>query len=444
MDDQNDGVAVPSLDFRRLSVISALGRGAKGVVFLVKGEETAAEGLMALKVISKDLIERRSKDAKSDGSEYRRVSFEQQVIRRFEHPLLPKLHGVLDTEKFVGYAIEYCPGRDLNCLRKRQTERMFSDEVIRFYAAELVLVLDYLHGLGVVYRDLKPENIMIQENGHIMLVDFDLSTELSPVKTSPRSPQSAPIRSNSVAKSNPVHKKRRSPFHRFCNSGISPDDTVALPEAGVVNLENSEKFNSFVGTEEYVAPEIVSGQGHDFGVDWWSLGILLYEMLYGTTPFKGINRKETFYRILTKTPELTGETTALRDLIKKLLEKDPKQRIGSGEIKGHDFFKAVEWDSVLGLLRPPYIPVIATAEGTEGIEKKIDVETVVKGIFGGEGGGGGGGDEENKGEDNEENNKNRNNNNEKGGNEEEKVNKRVWVEGLNNNPTQGGDAFLVF
>lgn len=131
MVDQNDGVAVPSLDFRRLSVISALGRGAKGVVFLVKGEETVAEGLMALKVISKDLIERRSKDPKSDGSEYRRVSFEQQVIRRFEHPLLPKLHGVLDTEKLVGYAIDYCSGRDLNCLRKRQTERMFSDEVIR-------------------------------------------------------------------------------------------------------------------------------------------------------------------------------------------------------------------------------------------------------------------------------------------------------------------------
>lgn len=129
MDDQNDGVVTPSLDFQRLRVISALGRGAKGVVFLVKDEE--AEEFMALKVISKDLIERRSKEPKSDGNEYRRVCFEQQVLRRFDHPLLPKLHGVLDTEKLVGYAIDYCPGRDLNCLRKRQTERMFSDDVIR-------------------------------------------------------------------------------------------------------------------------------------------------------------------------------------------------------------------------------------------------------------------------------------------------------------------------
>ncbi|PQQ13788.1 serine/threonine-protein kinase OXI1 [Prunus yedoensis var. nudiflora] len=100
MDDQNDGVVAPSLDFQRLRVISALGRGAKGVVFLVQDEEAAK--FMALK-----------------------------VLRRFDHPLLPKLHGVLDTEKLVGYAIDYCPGRDLNCLRKRQTERMFSDDVIR-------------------------------------------------------------------------------------------------------------------------------------------------------------------------------------------------------------------------------------------------------------------------------------------------------------------------
>ncbi|XP_009334271.1 serine/threonine-protein kinase OXI1-like [Pyrus x bretschneideri] len=436
MANQDDGVTVPSLDFQRLRVISVLGHGAKGVVFLVKGEEPAEE-LMALKVISKDLIERRSKDTKSDGSEYRRVSFEQQVLRRFDHPLLPKLHGVLDTEKLAGYAIDYCPGRDLNCLRKRQTERMFSDEVIRFYAAELVLVLDYLHGLGVVYRDLKPENIMIQENGHIMLVDFDLSTELSPIRTPPRSAQSDRVRSNSIAKSITVQKKRRSPFHRFCNSGISPDETVAPPELRV-NLESlsgsdlAEKSNSFVGTEEYVAPEIVSGHGHDFGVDWWSLGVLLYEMLYGTTPFRGSNRKETFYRILTKTPELTGQTTALRDLIKNLLEKDPKQRIGSVEIKGHDFFKWVEWDSVLRISRPPYIPEIAPAVGTDGIENKIDVETVVKGIFGAEDGGGE--EEENKGKESEENNRKWNNNGKEGNQED--VNKGVCVEGCK--------AFLVF
>ena len=126
---QDDAVsAVPSFNFQRLRVITPLGRGAKGVVFLVQDRET--EELMALKVISREMIHRKSKDG--DGAdEYRCVCFEQQVLRLFNHPLLPKLHGVLDTEKLVGYTIDYYPGRDLNSLRKRETERMFSDDVIR-------------------------------------------------------------------------------------------------------------------------------------------------------------------------------------------------------------------------------------------------------------------------------------------------------------------------
>ena len=119
----------PSLSFEGLNVVSALGRGAKGVVFLVKDEER--DEFLALKVISKALIEKKSKAAGGDGDEYRRVCFEQEVLGRFRHPLLPRLRGVLDTEKLVGYAIDYCPGRDLNVLRKRQTEKMFSDDIIR-------------------------------------------------------------------------------------------------------------------------------------------------------------------------------------------------------------------------------------------------------------------------------------------------------------------------
>lgn len=243
----------------------------------------------------------------------------------------------------------------------------------------MVLALEYLHSLGIVYRDLKPENIMIQENGHIMIVDFDLSTKLSP-----KTPQSCPR--NKASKSVPLKKKQRfSSFHCFCNSGISPDDSPStMAELSVKSAKTdscvSEKSNSFVGTEEYVAPEIVSGDGHDFAVDWWSLGIVLYEMLYGHTPFRGSNRKETFYRILTKSPELTGETTPLRDLIRKLLEKDPTRRIEVEEIKGHDFFACMNWVSITQISRPPYIPDHAN-ECRE--EKEIDVESVIRGIFGG-------------------------------------------------------------
>ncbi|XP_059431828.1 serine/threonine-protein kinase OXI1-like [Corylus avellana] len=360
---------IPALDFQNFKVISAVGRGAKGVVFLAKDE--VSDEFVALKVIAKALIEGKGK---ADGGEYKRIFFEQQVLRRLSHPLLPRLRGVLATENVVAHAIDYCPGGNLHSLRKRQTEKMFSDDVIRFYAAELVLALEYLHSFGIVYRDLKPENVMIQENGHIMLVDFDLSTRLSP-----KSPRSTP-ESDLVPKSNSVKKKRLSPLHRFCNSGILPEDSISPGNSVKPESDPTEKCNSFVGTEEYVAPEIVLGNGHDFAVDWWSLGVVLYEMLYGTTPFRGSNRKETFYRILSKTPELTGETTPLRDLIAKMLEKDPEKRIELEGIKGHDFFRGIEWDYVLGISRPPFVPQDETG-GIEG-NKNIDAELFVQSLVG--------------------------------------------------------------
>lgn len=213
---------------------------------------------------------------------------------------------------------------------------------------------------------------MIQENGHIMLVDFDLSTRLSP-----KSPRSSPD-SDLVPKSDSVKKKRLSPLHQFCNSGISPEDSISPGNLVKAESDSAEKCNSFVGTEEYVAPEIVLGNGHDFAVDWWSLGVVLYEMLYGATPFRGSNRKETFFRILSNAPELTGETTPLRDLIAKLLEKDPQKRIELEGIKGHDFFRGIEWDYVLRISRPPYVPE-NEIEGTEG-NKNIDAELFVQGL----------------------------------------------------------------
>jgi serine/threonine protein kinase len=177
-----------------------------------------------------------------------------------------------------------------------------------------------------------------------------------------------------------------------------------------------------------VAPEIVNGKGHGFEVDWWSLGVVLYEMLYGTTPFNGINRKETFYRILSKEPELTGEKTALRDLIRRLLEKDPNRRIKVDEIKGHDFFKGVKWDTVLQLARPPYIPPLIEVENekTVGYSKNY-VEVFVHEVF------------FPKGDDINEEKKN-NKMEEKKGNGEEK---RVWVDKLSSSLNEDDD-FLIF
>lgn len=269
---------------------------------------------------------------------------------------------------------------------------------------------------------------MIQENGHVMLVDFDLSKKLNPKSPESLGRNSSPS-SDSVKR---ARKQRLTRFYSFCNSGITPCDWDSESQFGRVNSarrtesDSVEKSNSFVGTEEYVAPEVVSGKGHGFNVDWWSLGVVLYEMLYGTTPFKGDNRKETFYRILTKEPELTGEKTTLRDLIGKLLEKDPDRRIQVDEIKGHDFFKGVKWDTVLHIARPPYIPENDVEEDKVGFGKN-EVEVFVDEVF------------FPTSDDGREKNKTVL---EKKGNGEN--NKMVWGDELSDVRTEKNDDFLIF
>nr|ACG29890.1 protein kinase KIPK [Zea mays] len=413
------------LSLEDLKAISVLGRGAKGVVFHVvhapgepDGEGEGGAAAMALKAVSREAARhKKAASGDGDGDGHRRIWFERDVLLSLRHPLLPSLRGILATEAVVGFAIDRCGGGDLNSLRRRQTEKMFSDSVIRFYAAELVLALEYLHSLGIVYRDLKPENVLIQDSGHIMLVDFDLSTRLPARPQEPDAPVTSPKPAPPVAAPSPSRGSARKPAGgALCfpfrtatatkpaapatdspsplstsrtasssssSSSSSTSRTTASSAASAgAGSRTPAKSNSFVGTEDYVAPEIIAGRGHDFTVDWWGLGVVLYEMLYGRTPFRGQSRKETFYRVLTKQPELVGEQTPLRDLIARLLEKDPEKRIGARGVKAHPFFRGVDWDRILQVARPPFIPTPPQDEGEdEDGGEALDVEKVVREVF---------------------------------------------------------------
>ncbi|KAM0844024.1 hypothetical protein ACQ4PT_057324 [Festuca glaucescens] len=411
------------LSLADLRAVSVLGRGAKGVVFHVVAEEGHGGGgtAMALKAVSREAA-RHKKAGSGGGDGHRRIWFERDVLLALRHPLLPALRGVLATDAVVGFAIDRCGGGDLNSLRRRQTEKMFSDSVVRFYAAELVLALEYLHSIGIVYRDLKPENVMIQDSGHIMLVDFDLSTRL-PIAPPEPEPSAAP--KPTPIPTTPSLTRKRSPAmcfrFRSATSGVAktktntaaPTDsppstsrtastssstsstTTTASSSTTTTSRTPAKSNSFVGTEDYVAPEIIAGSGHDFIVDWWGLGVVLYEMLYGRTPFRGQNRKETFYRVLTKQLELVGEKTDLRDLIARLLEKDPAKRIGARGIKAHPFFRGVDWDRILRVARPPYIPD-PSSQGEEDGGEVLDVEKVVHETFAAKDGGAAAAEDEKK------------------------------------------------
>ncbi|KAK4491072.1 hypothetical protein RD792_001794 [Penstemon davidsonii] len=254
------------------------------------------------------------------------------------------------TPTHVCLITDFCPGGELFALLDKQPLKIFKEDSARFYAAEVIIGLEYLHCLGIIYRDLKPENILLQKNGHVVLADFDLS-----FKTACK-PQVIKL---------PPPKNRRS--------------TSQPPP--ILFAEPNTQSNSFVGTEEYIAPEIIIGASQSSAIDWWALGILLYEMLYGRTPFRGKNRQKTFANILHKDltfPSSIPVSLAARQLIHALLNRDPSSRLGSNngganEIKQHPFFRGINWP-LIRCMNPPPLDAPLELIGKEADAKDINWE----------------------------------------------------------------------
>ncbi|XP_042396606.1 serine/threonine-protein kinase UCN-like [Zingiber officinale] len=366
------------LDLNQIRAVRVLGRGAMASVFLV----SAAPGsrlptLFALKVFDKQ--------SAAKAHALRRARWELSLLSRLSaapgdhhHPFLPSLLGSVETPDLLAWAIPFCPGGDLHALRRSlspSNEEAFSADAIRFYLSEIVTALAHLHSMRVAYRDLKPENVLLRSSGHIMLADFDLSRHL-PARSTTHSSLPPPLPSD-----NHSHASRRKLTRVFSfgaaddqikkgrSARVSPASRRRTSSSSISKSRegsggDDERSFSFVGTEEYVAPEVVRGEGHGFAVDWWALGILAYEMAYGQTPFRGRNRKETLCNILTLPPMFPGRRrTDLTDIIERLVVKDPERRLGfSGgaeEVKAHPFFDGVKWELLPEVARPPFLaPVI--------------------------------------------------------------------------------------
>ncbi|XP_040831095.1 ribosomal protein S6 kinase alpha-5 isoform X5 [Ochotona curzoniae] len=269
-------------------LLKVLGTGAYGKVFLVRKISGHDAGkLYAMKVLKKATIVQKAKT-----TEHTRT--ERQVLEHIrQSPFLVTLHYAFQTETKLHLILDYINGGEL-FTHLSQRER-FTEHEVQICVGEIVLALEHLHKLGIIYRDIKLENILLDSNGHVVLTDFGLSKEF-----------------------------------------------VA---------DETERAYSFCGTIEYMAPDIVRGgdSGHDKAVDWWSLGVLMYELLTGASPFTVDGEKnsqaEISRRILKSEPPYPQEMSAVaKDLIQRLLMKDPKKRLGCGprdadEIKEHLFFQ---------------------------------------------------------------------------------------------------------
>nr|AML78314.1 putative LOV domain-containing protein [Daphne giraldii] len=326
--------------------IKPLGCGDTGSVHLV--ELQGAGELYAMKAMDKSAMLNRNK--------VHRACLEREIISLLDHPFLPSLYTSFETPTHVCLITDFCSGGELFALLDKQPMKLLKEDSARFYAAEVVLGLEYLHCLGIIYRDLKPENILLQRDGHVVLTDFDLSF----------------ITSCTPQIINPILTKRRR------STSQPPPTFFAEPVA---------QSNSFVGTEEYIAPEIITGAGHSSAIDWWALGVLLYEMLYGRTPFRGKNRQKTFANILHKDltfPSSIPVSLAARQLVNALLNRDPAQRLGSktgaNEIKQHPFFRGINWP-LIRCMSPPSL--IAPLELIGKDPKGKDVQWEEDGVLSG-------------------------------------------------------------
>lgn len=288
-------------------IIKQIGKGDVGVVYLVQKLDTFEYYAMK-KLDRKKMIERKK---------LKRVMTEREILATTHHPLIIKFYWTFQTDSAIYFIMEYCSKGSLYKLLKKQQNKRLSESAALFYAAEVLIALEYLHMLGFLYRDLKPENILIHESGHIKLTDFDLS-KAAVIRTSPK-----------------------------------------IIEKMLINTKPAIVTNSFVGTEDYIAPEIIKGCGHTSAVDWWTFGILIYEIIYGKTPFKGPTCDATFVNIIhhhIKFPADVKISKQCKDLIIHLLKFDHTKRLGSkngaADIKRHNVFHGMNWDLILNQTPP--------------------------------------------------------------------------------------------
>ena len=239
------------------------------------------------------------------------IYLEYNILSQIQHPFIINLNAVLQSFSSLYFVLPFYQGGDLfNHFNSSYKNRLFDEEKTKFFVIQIALALDTLHKRKIIYRDLKPENIVISNDGYLKLIDFGLSKQL---KT------------------------------------------------------NQDKAMSFCGTPEYTAPEIIKGEsGYSYSCDWWSLGVLMYLMLFGVTPFYHRNQKVMFDKIVNnrvKFPVMVNIGENAKEVINGLLEKDPLKRIGSNkgveDLKQLKFFEGIDFNLILSKkVNAPFIPVV--------------------------------------------------------------------------------------
>ncbi|GFZ03431.1 protein kinase superfamily protein [Actinidia rufa] len=313
-------------------IIKPISRGAFGRVFLAKKRTTG--DLFAIKVLKKaDMIRKNAVES---------ILAERDILISVRNPFVVRFFYSFTCRENLYLVMEYLNGGDLYSLLRNLG--CLNEDVTRVYIAEVVLALEYLHSLRVVHRDLKPDNLLIAHDGHIKLTDFGLSK--------------VGLINSTDDLSGPA----------VGGASLLGEDEPQL-SASEHQRERRNK-RSAVGTPDYLAPEILLGTGHGATADWWSVGVILFELIVGIPPFNAEHPQIIFDNILNRNipwPRVPEEMSyEARDLIDRLLTEDPHQRLGArgaSEVKQHSFFRDVNWDT-LARQKAAFVPSSESALDT--------------------------------------------------------------------------------
>lgn len=303
-------------------IMRTLGTGSFGRVHLVRSVHNGR--YYAMKVLKKHQVVKMK--------QVEHTNDERRMLKLVEHPFIIRMWGTFQDSKCLFMVMDYIEGGELfSLLRKSQR---FPNPVAKFYAAEVILALEYLHTHDIIYRDLKPENILLDRNGHIKLTDFGFAKEVNTVTW------------------------------------------------------------TLCGTPDYIAPEVITTKPYNKSVDWWSLGVLIFEMLAGYTPFYNSTPMKTYERILSgkiNFPSFMGPDVV--DLLSRLMTADLTRRLGNlmngpADIRNHPWFLEVVWEKLLAKdIETPYEPPITAGVGDTSLfdhypEEKLDYGIVCEDPYG--------------------------------------------------------------
>ncbi|XP_062522733.1 protein kinase C delta type-like [Corticium candelabrum] len=307
--------ALPKFSSDDFSYLKVLGKGSFGKVMLAQLKKTG--DYFAVKALKKDVV--------LEDDDIECTMIEKRVLAvGSTYPFLTHLYACFQTEDHLVFVMEYITGGDLMFHIQQSTR--FDEARTRFYSAEIVLGLQFLHAKGIIYRDLKLDNVMLDGEGHVKIADFGMCKE---------------------------------------------------------NVMGAATTQTFCGTPDYIAPEIVEGKYYNRAVDWWSFGVLVYEMLVGQSPFTGDDEDDLFESILhdnvTYPRWLSSEAVSF---VSKLLDRDPKSRLGmqqdSEPIRGESFFSSIDWKKLEAReIDPPFRPEVKGLGDANNFDAEFTMEPPV-------------------------------------------------------------------